>query len=127
MTIFLRNRPAGVAATAAALALSALAALAGTVAPASASGPATTASPASAAAPGAAPGVLAEPAAPALPRPTGPYATGHDTLFLTDHGRADPWVPTAGARRLLVSLHYPARPGSGGATRPRTCRRRRRG
>ncbi|MFD4024803.1 alpha/beta hydrolase family protein [Streptomyces sp. NPDC058576] len=118
MTILLRTRPAGVAATAAALALSALAALAGTAAPASASGPATTASPASAAAPGAAPGDLAEPAALTLPRPTGPYATGRDTLFLTDHGRTDPWVPAAGARQLLVSLHYPARPGSGGDPAP---------
>ncbi|MFE7484509.1 alpha/beta hydrolase family protein [Streptomyces sp. NPDC057552] len=57
-------------------------------------------------------------AAPALPRPTGPHAVGRDTLFLTDRGRPDPWVPSAGARQLLVSLHYPARPGSGGAPAP---------
>ncbi|MFD5204439.1 alpha/beta hydrolase family protein [Streptomyces sp. NPDC058375] len=121
MTIFFRNRPAGAAATAAALALTALAALAGTAAPASASGPAPTPA---AAALGAAPGDLATPAAPsvpsalALPRPTGPYAIGRDTLFLTDHGRTDPWVPAAGPRQLLVSLHYPARPGSGGTAAP---------
>nr|WP_103507535.1 alpha/beta hydrolase [Streptomyces sp. SM13] len=57
---------------------------------------------------------MAAPASPTLPRPTGPYATGRDTLFLTDHARPDPWVPAAGPRQLLVSLHYPARPGSGG-------------
>ncbi|MEU4030046.1 alpha/beta hydrolase family protein [Streptomyces anulatus] len=111
MTISLRNRPAGVAATAAALALSALAALA-TASPASASGPApaTALTPASASS--------AEPAAPTLPHPTGPYATGRDTLFLTDHTRTDPWVPAAGPRQLLVSLNYPARPGTGGDPAP---------
>ncbi|WP_405190744.1 alpha/beta hydrolase [Streptomyces anulatus] len=111
MTISLRNRPAGVAATAAALALTALAALA-TASPASASGPApaTALTPASASS--------AEPAAPTLPRPTGPYATGRDTLFLTDHTRTDPWVPAAGPRQLLVSLNYPARPGTGGDPAP---------
>ncbi|MEV7901029.1 alpha/beta hydrolase family protein [Streptomyces anulatus] len=111
MTISLRNRPAGVAATAAALALSALAALA-TASPASASGPApaTALTPASASS--------AEPAAPTLPRPTGRYATGRDTLFLTDHTRTDPWVPAAGPRQLLVSLNYPARPGTGGDPAP---------
>ncbi|MFI7291035.1 alpha/beta hydrolase family protein [Streptomyces anulatus] len=111
MTISLRNRPAGVAATAAALALTALAALA-TAAPASASGPAPAAAltPASAA--------LAQPSPATLPRPTGRYATGRDTLFLTDHARTDPWVPAAGPRRLLVSLNYPARPGTGGDPAP---------
>ncbi|MFG2612578.1 alpha/beta hydrolase family protein [Streptomyces anulatus] len=111
MTISLRNRPVGVAATAVALALSALAALA-TAPPASASGPApaTALTPASASS--------AEPAAPTLPRPTGPYATGRDTLFLTDHTRTDPWVPAAGPRQLLVSLNYPARPGTGGDPAP---------
>ncbi|MEV2263475.1 alpha/beta hydrolase family protein [Streptomyces anulatus] len=111
MTISLRNRPAGVAATAAALALTALAALA-TASPASASGPApaTALTPASASS--------AEPAAPTLPRPTGPYATGRDTLFLTDQTRTDPWVPAAGPRQLLVSLNYPARPGTGGDPAP---------
>ncbi|MFI1932391.1 alpha/beta hydrolase family protein [Streptomyces sp. NPDC020330] len=120
MTIFLRNGPAGVAATAAALALTALAALA-TAAPASASGPApaTALPPASAASATSATsgGDLAEPGL-HLPRPTGRYATGRDTLFLTDHARTDPWVPAAGPRQLLVSLNYPARPGTGGDPAP---------
>ncbi|MFY0514891.1 alpha/beta hydrolase family protein [Streptomyces anulatus] len=111
MTISLRNRPVGVAATAAALALTALAALA-TATPASASGPA----PATALAPASA--APAEPSPPTLPRPTGRYATGRDTLFLTDHTRTDPWVPAAGPRQLLVSLNYPARPGTGGDPAP---------
>ncbi|MDJ1644739.1 alpha/beta hydrolase family protein [Streptomyces pakalii] len=134
MTISLRNRRAGAAATATALALASLAALAGTATPASASGRATTAGPATAAtvlAPASAaaavkpasptasaPPVASDPAALTLPRPTGPYATGRDTLFLTDHERTDPWLPAAGARRLLVSLHYPARPGSGSGPAP---------
>ncbi|MFF8296880.1 alpha/beta hydrolase family protein [Streptomyces globisporus] len=122
MTISLRNRRAGAAATAAALALASLAALAGTATPASASGRATTATatalpPASAAVPPAS-GAPAAPSALTLPRPTGPYATGRDTLFLTDHERTDPWVPAAGPRRLMVSLHYPARPGSGDGPAP---------
>ncbi|MCX5411892.1 alpha/beta hydrolase [Streptomyces sp. NBC_00059] len=53
-----------------------------------------------------------------LPRPTGPHAVGTEVLHLVDHSRTDPWVPTAGARELMVSLHYPARPGSGGARAP---------
>lgn len=53
-----------------------------------------------------------------LPRPTGPYATGRDTLHLTDTSRRDPWVPEAGARQVMVSLNYPARPGTGGGTAP---------
>ncbi|BDM72677.1 lipase [Streptomyces nigrescens] len=48
-----------------------------------------------------------------LPRPTGPYAIGRDTLHLTDPQRRDPWVPSAGARELMASLYYPARPGTG--------------
>lgn len=53
-----------------------------------------------------------------LPRPTGPYATGRDTLHLTDTSRPDPWVPEAGARELMVSVTYPARPGTGGGPAP---------
>ncbi|MEU6300098.1 alpha/beta hydrolase family protein [Streptomyces erythrochromogenes] len=65
------------------------------------------------------PGTLATPAAaqaaaPAgdatrleLPRPTGAFAVGRDTLHLVDRGRKDPWVPTAD-RELLLSLYYPA-------------------
>ncbi|WP_406148095.1 alpha/beta hydrolase family protein [Streptomyces sp. NBC_01012] len=53
-----------------------------------------------------------------LPRPTGPYSVGTEILHLTDHGRPDPWVPEAGDRELMVSLHYPARAGSGSAPAP---------
>ncbi|MFJ6610334.1 alpha/beta hydrolase family protein [Streptomyces sp. NPDC091289] len=123
MTIFVRsNRPSRATSTAVALALTALAALAGTAAPASASDrtPAP-APPAALTAAAASPADLGEdslPSALTLPRPTGSYATGRDTLFLTDHARPDPWVPAAGQRQLLVSLHYPARPGSGGDPAP---------
>ncbi|GGR91990.1 lipase [Streptomyces aureoverticillatus] len=50
---------------------------------------------------------------PQLPRPTGPFAVGRDTLHLVDKSRKDPWVPSAGARELMVSMYYPAR-GAGG-------------
>jgi predicted dienelactone hydrolase len=53
-----------------------------------------------------------------LPRPTGPYAVGRDTLHLVDTGRTDPWVPSAGPRQLMVSMYYPARHGSSGPTAP---------
>ncbi|MEU9487249.1 alpha/beta hydrolase [Streptomyces decoyicus] len=53
-----------------------------------------------------------------LPRPTGPYAVGRDTLHLTDKQRRDPWVPSAGARELMASMYYPARPGTHGAHAP---------
>ncbi|MFJ2772912.1 alpha/beta hydrolase family protein [Streptomyces sp. NPDC087300] len=52
-----------------------------------------------------------------LPRPTGPFAVGRDTLHLVDKSRRDPWVPSAGARELMVSAYYPALPGSGRPTR----------
>ncbi|MFE9407020.1 alpha/beta hydrolase family protein [Streptomyces sp. NPDC006530] len=42
-----------------------------------------------------------------LPRPTGPYALGSDTLHLVDHARRDPWVPSQD-RELMVTLTYPA-------------------
>ncbi|TDC24489.1 alpha/beta hydrolase [Streptomyces sp. 8K308] len=48
-----------------------------------------------------------------LPRPTGPFAVGRDTLHLVDRDRRDPWVPEAGDRELLVSMFYPARAGTG--------------
>ncbi|MFI6935683.1 alpha/beta hydrolase family protein [Streptomyces sp. NPDC050287] len=54
----------------------------------------------------------------ALPRPTGPHAVGRDTLHLVDTGRRDPWVPSAGPRQLMVSMYYPARPGTGAARAP---------
>ncbi|MGW0535367.1 alpha/beta hydrolase family protein [Streptomyces sp. NPDC003032] len=46
-----------------------------------------------------------------LPRPTGPYSVGRDTLHLVDESRRDPWVPSAGARELMVSVYYPGRHG----------------
>ncbi|MEU2427809.1 alpha/beta hydrolase [Streptomyces sp. NPDC007851] len=49
----------------------------------------------------------------ALPHPTGRYAVGRDMLHLVDDSRQDPWVPAAGPRQLMVSMFYPARPGSG--------------
>ncbi|MFE2347808.1 alpha/beta hydrolase family protein [Kitasatospora cineracea] len=48
-----------------------------------------------------------------LPRPTGPFAVGRDVLHLVDERRPDPWVPSAGPRQLMVSVYYPARPGTG--------------
>ncbi|MFF0163231.1 alpha/beta hydrolase family protein [Streptomyces sp. NPDC005263] len=53
-----------------------------------------------------------------LPRPTGPYAVGRDSLHLVDADRPDPWVPAAGARQLMVSMYYPARRGTAGPTAP---------
>ncbi|TQF05897.1 alpha/beta hydrolase [Kitasatospora acidiphila] len=49
----------------------------------------------------------------ALPRPTGPHAVGLSLLRLVDADRPDPWVPAAGPRQLMVSVYYPARPGTG--------------
>ncbi|MGW5737312.1 MULTISPECIES: alpha/beta hydrolase family protein [Streptomyces] len=49
-----------------------------------------------------------------LPRPTGSYGVGRDTLHLVDDARRDPWVPSAGARELMVSVFYPTRHGNGG-------------
>ncbi|WP_055565246.1 alpha/beta hydrolase family protein [Streptomyces atriruber] len=51
-----------------------------------------------------------------LPRPTGPYAVGRDTLHLVDKSRPDPWVPSAGARELMASVYYPGRHGGGHPT-----------
>ncbi|MEU4115740.1 alpha/beta hydrolase [Kitasatospora sp. NPDC028055] len=48
-----------------------------------------------------------------LPRPTGRYEAGEEVLHLTDQGRTDPWVPSAGPRQLAVSMFYPARQGTG--------------
>ncbi|MFE9422623.1 alpha/beta hydrolase family protein [Kitasatospora sp. NPDC006697] len=49
-----------------------------------------------------------------LPRPTGPNAVGRQLLHLVDQDRPDPWVPSAGPRQLMVSMYYPAVPGTGG-------------
>ncbi|MBM7172107.1 alpha/beta hydrolase [Streptomyces sp. G44] len=51
-----------------------------------------------------------------LPRPTGRYAVGRDTLHLVDKSRRDPWAPSAQARELMVSLYYPGRRGGGHPT-----------
>src|SRR5262245_36880848 len=56
---------------------------------------------------------LAAPVQLRLPSPTGPLAVGRTTLHLVDQARPDPWVPEAGARELMISLYYPARPGRG--------------
>lgn len=48
-----------------------------------------------------------------LPRPTGPHAIGLSALDLVDSHRQDPWVPSVGPRQLMVSVFYPARPGTG--------------
>ncbi|WP_431043633.1 alpha/beta hydrolase family protein [Streptomyces sp. P1-3] len=50
-----------------------------------------------------------------LPRLSGPYAVGRDTIHLTDRSRPDPWVPEAKARELMVDLYFPTRPGTGRA------------
>ncbi|MEV1003539.1 alpha/beta hydrolase [Nonomuraea sp. NPDC050202] len=52
----------------------------------------------------------------AIPHPTGRYEVGRDTLHLADVGRRDPWVPSAKARELMVSMYFPAR--SGGSAAP---------
>lgn len=61
-----------------------------------------------------APSATAAARAPQLPRPTGPYAVGTEVLHLTDRSRTDPWVPEAGPRELMVTMHHPARPGGSG-------------
>ncbi|MEU6476681.1 alpha/beta hydrolase [Streptomyces sp. NPDC047017] len=48
-----------------------------------------------------------------LPPPTGSYAVGRRTLHLVDHSRTDPWMPAAGARELMATVSYPARPATG--------------
>ncbi|MCY0949606.1 alpha/beta hydrolase family protein [Streptomyces sp. H27-S2] len=53
---------------------------------------------------------------PELPRPTGRFAVGQDTLHLVDRGRTDPWAK-AGPRELMVTMRYPARRGTGGPVR----------
>ncbi|WP_030024121.1 alpha/beta hydrolase family protein [Streptomyces monomycini] len=83
---------------------------------ASATGPAslaTTLSAANTASPGPATGQDTPGLHLSLPRPTGPYAIGRDSLHLVDRGRKDPWEPSAHGRELMVSLYYPARTGTG--------------
>jgi predicted dienelactone hydrolase len=53
-----------------------------------------------------------------IPAPTGRFAVGRQELHLVDTGRTDPWVPSAGARELRVTLLHPARKGTGSAVSP---------
>ncbi|MEV5976733.1 alpha/beta hydrolase [Streptomyces sp. NPDC052114] len=53
-----------------------------------------------------------------LPRPSGPHRIGRDTLHLVDEARRDPWVPSTGARELMVSVFYPARRDDNDARAP---------
>lgn len=60
----------------------------------------------------------AQEAALSLPRPSGPHSIGRDTLHLVDKSRRDMWVPSSGARELMVSVFYPARPGGDADSAP---------
>ncbi|MET7358908.1 alpha/beta hydrolase [Streptomyces sp. NPDC005562] len=51
-----------------------------------------------------------------LPRPTGPFAVGRDTLHLVDKSRRDLWAPSPSPRELMVSVYYPGRHGGGHPT-----------
>ncbi|WP_329376303.1 alpha/beta hydrolase [Streptomyces sp. NBC_01351] len=51
-----------------------------------------------------------------LPRPTGRFSVGLDTLHLVDHSRTDPWAGS-GPRELMVTMRYPARRDTGGTAR----------
>ncbi|WP_369218131.1 alpha/beta hydrolase, partial [Streptomyces flavofungini] len=51
-----------------------------------------------------------------LPAPTGPHALGTVTARLVDRSRRDPWVPSRPYRELMVSIWYPAAPGTGPGT-----------
>jgi predicted dienelactone hydrolase len=62
---------------------------------------------------GAAPASSAPAAVLALPSPSGHRPVGRRTLHLVDRRRADPWVPAARGRELMVSVSYPARPSGG--------------
>nr|WSW42015.1 alpha/beta hydrolase [Streptomyces sp. NBC_01001] len=54
---------------------------------------------------------------PELPRPTGKFAVGQETLHLVDRSRTDPWAGS-GPRELMVTMRYPAHRGTGGPVRP---------
>ncbi|MFD5510882.1 alpha/beta hydrolase family protein [Streptomyces sp. NPDC059761] len=49
---------------------------------------------------------------PQLPRPTGTFAVGQETLHLVDRSRTDPWAGS-GPRELMVTMRYPAQRGTG--------------
>ncbi|MFE0171431.1 alpha/beta hydrolase family protein [Streptomyces sp. NPDC059002] len=48
-----------------------------------------------------------------LPAPTGPHGIGTVSARLVDRSRHDPWVPAQPYRELMISVWYPAAPGSG--------------
>lgn len=48
-----------------------------------------------------------------LPRPTGRFPIGQDTLHLVDRSRTDPWSKS-GPRELMVTMRYPAQRDTGG-------------
>ncbi|MEU6767655.1 alpha/beta hydrolase [Streptomyces sp. NPDC046853] len=72
----------------------------------------------SASVPASAPAPAAQEAELALPRPSGPHSIGRDTLHLVDASRRDMWVPSSGARELMVSVYYPARTGGVSGSAP---------
>ncbi|MFE9629833.1 alpha/beta hydrolase family protein [Streptomyces sp. NPDC006463] len=51
-----------------------------------------------------------------LPRPTGRFSVGQETLHLVDRSRTDPWSQS-GPRELMVTMRYPAQRGTGGPVR----------
>lgn len=51
-----------------------------------------------------------------LPRPTGRFSVGQETLHLVDDSRTDPWAQS-GPRELMVTMRYPAQRGTGGPVR----------
>ncbi|MGW4206281.1 alpha/beta hydrolase family protein [Streptomyces sp. NPDC004726] len=53
-----------------------------------------------------------------LPRPTGQFGVGSSVFHLVDYSRTDPWVPSAGKRELMATVHYPAARHGFGATAP---------
>ncbi|MEW2415470.1 alpha/beta hydrolase [Streptomyces sp. NPDC046866] len=76
------------------------------------------AAPAAGAAAAAAPGPDDRGARVRLPAPTGRYGVGSSVLHLVDRSRPDPWVPQAGGRELMVTVHYPAAPHAQGRPSP---------
>ncbi|GLV82311.1 lipase [Streptomyces lavendulae subsp. lavendulae] len=52
-----------------------------------------------------------------LPPATGWFAVGQEDLHLVDRSRTDPWAHS-GPRELMVTLRYPAQPGTGRAPAP---------
>ncbi|MGW0749674.1 alpha/beta hydrolase family protein [Streptomyces sp. NPDC002587] len=51
-----------------------------------------------------------------LPRPTGRFPVGQETVHLVDRSRTDPWA-RSGPRELMATMRYPAQRGTGGPVR----------